>query len=65
MFKCPKCGCRIIAEQQDTRTGWWSVRCANLNCMYTAKEMPFLLMARIAWDVDKRRRKGYESMGEV
>jgi ssDNA-binding Zn-finger/Zn-ribbon topoisomerase 1 len=53
MKRCLKCGSNVIAEQQNVKSGWYLIRCANLNCCHASIEMPFMWLARIAWNKEK------------
>lgn len=59
MKRCPKCGCGIVVQQQNVRTGYWSIRCDNLRCGYTSKERPFRILAIASWDKEKRKDDYY------
>lgn len=48
MRRCAKCGCRILIEQEIVATEEKLIRCYV--CKQESKPMPFMWMARIAWN---------------
>ena len=54
MKRCPKCGGRVLCEQEIVSTGENVIMCWQ--CNYESKPMPFMWMARIAWNRDKLRK---------
>lgn len=55
MKRCPKCNCHILCESQYVKTGWWAIHCYK--CKYESAPMPFLWLARIAWNLSGRSKK--------
>lgn len=53
MKRCPKCGGRVLCEQEIVASGWCQIMCWQ--CNYASKPMPFMWMAKIAWNRDKLR----------
>lgn len=53
MKRCPKCGGRFLCEQVIVASDWCQIMCWQ--CNYASKPMPFMWMARIAWNMDKLR----------